>query len=84
MNDQSNDPIVTTQPGSVFSEPLIINGVDFTNLMTPAEVAKAMRVNTTTVARWAKAGKLDSVSTIGNRRRYSRAQVEALLRGEQA
>lgn len=51
-------------------------------LMTPAEVASAFRVNPKTVYRWARAGKLTSVRTLGNHRRYRRADVEALMRGE--
>lgn len=51
-------------------------------LMTPAEVASAFRVNPKTVYRWARAGKLTSVRTLGNHRRYRRAEVEAIMRGE--
>ena len=52
------------------------------DLLTPSEVAEAFRVDPKTVARWAQAGKLASVRTIGGHRRYRRADVEALLRGE--
>lgn len=52
------------------------------DLMTPGEVAEAFRVDPKTVARWAKAGKIASIRTIGGHRRYARADVEALLRGE--
>ncbi|HWB37513.1 MAG TPA: BldC family transcriptional regulator [Rugosimonospora sp.] len=51
-------------------------------LMTPAEVAALFRVDAKTVTRWAKAGRLQFVMTLGGHRRYLRAHVEALLRGE--
>jgi len=39
-------------------------------LLTPAEVAAMFRVDPKTVTRWAKAGKLSSVRTLGGHRRY--------------
>jgi excisionase family DNA binding protein len=44
-------------------------------LLTPAEVAAAFRVDPKTVTRWAKAGKLSSVRTLGGHRRYLEAEV---------
>ena len=42
-------------------------------LLTPAEVAALFRVDPKTVTRWAKAGKLSSIRTLGgHRRRASR------------
>lgn len=52
------------------------------DLMTPAEVANLFRVDPKTVNRWAVAGRLASVRTLGGHRRYFRAEVEALLHGE--
>ena len=40
------------------------------------------RVDPKTVTRWAQAGKLASVRTLGGHRRYRAADVEALLAGE--
>lgn len=51
-------------------------------LMTPAEVAHAFHVDPKTVTRWARAGKLRSVQTLGGHRRYHRADIEAILCGE--
>lgn len=51
-------------------------------LLTPAEVAAAFRVDSKTVARWALAGKLTSIRTIGGHRRYYQAEIDARLRGE--
>lgn len=48
-------------------------------LMTPAEVATAFRVDPKTVTRWAKAGKLSSIRTLGGHRRYLEAEVRAIL-----
>ena len=51
-------------------------------LLTPAEVAALFRVDPKTVTRWAKAGKLSSIRTLGGHRRYREAEVRALLAGQ--
>ncbi|GAA2017112.1 BldC family transcriptional regulator [Pseudokineococcus marinus] len=51
------------------------------SLLTPAEVAALFRVDPKTVTRWAKAGKLSSIRTLGGHRRYREAEVRALLGG---
>jgi excisionase family DNA binding protein len=48
-------------------------------LMTPAEVATAFRVDPKTVTRWAKAGKLTSIRTLGGHRRYLESEVRSIL-----
>ena len=48
-------------------------------LLTPAEVAALFRVDPKTVTRWAKAGKLHSIRTLGGHRRYRASEVHALL-----
>jgi excisionase family DNA binding protein len=48
-------------------------------LLTPAEVATMFRVDPKTVTRWAKAGKLSSIRTLGGHRRYREAEVHAFL-----
>ena len=48
-------------------------------LLTPAEVASLFRVDPKTVTRWAKAGKLTSIKTLGGHRRYKESEVKALL-----
>lgn len=50
-------------------------------LLTPAEVAALFRVDPKTVTRWAKAGRLKSIRTLGGHRRYRESQVRALLEG---
>jgi excisionase family DNA binding protein len=49
-------------------------------LLTPAEVASMFRVDPKTVTRWAKAGKLTSIKTLGGHRRYKESEVKALLK----
>lgn len=48
-------------------------------LLTPAEVASMFRVDPKTVTRWAKAGKLTSIRTLGGHRRYRESEVRSLL-----
>ena len=48
-------------------------------LMTPAEVASLFRVDPKTVTRWAEAGKLTAVRTLGGHRRYRQDEVQNLL-----
>ena len=48
-------------------------------LLTPSEVANLFRVDPKTVTRWAKAGKLTSIRTLGGHRRYQESEVKALL-----
>ena len=50
-------------------------------LLTPSEVASMFRVDPKTVTRWAKAGKLSAIRTLGGHRRYSEAEVRMLLGG---
>ncbi len=51
------------------------------SLLTPSEVASMFRVDPKTVTRWAKAGKLSAVRTLGGHRRYREAEVRTLLEG---
>jgi excisionase family DNA binding protein len=48
-------------------------------LLTPAEVAKLFRVDPKTVTRWAKAGKITAIRTLGGHRRYRQSEVQNLL-----
>lgn len=61
--------IIVRPPGKVEAE----------SLLTPAEVATMFRVDPKTVTRWAKAGKLASIRTLGGHRRYRETEVLALL-----
>ena len=50
--------------------------------MTREEVAAVFRVDARTVTRWAVAGKLTSIRTLGGHRRYYRAEVDAIAAGK--
>ena len=50
-------------------------------LLTPAEVAALFRVDPKTVTRWAKAGKLNAIRTLGGHRRYRESEVKGLIAG---
>ncbi len=50
------------------------------DLMTPAEVARMARVDPKAVTRWAKKGLLTVIRLPLGHRRYSRAEVSAMLK----
>ncbi len=50
-------------------------------LLTPAEVAAMFHVDPKTVTRWAKAGKISAIRTLGGHRRFHEVEVRSLLRG---
>lgn len=54
---------------------------DVEPLLTPAEVANIFNVHTRTVTRWAKAGKLTAIRTLGGHRRYRETEIRDLLAG---
>lgn len=54
---------------------------DDDRLLTPREVAELFGVRTTTIARWAREGRLACLSTPGAHRRYRFGDVLALLNG---
>jgi excisionase family DNA binding protein len=52
---------------------------NYEQLLTPREVAEIFGVRTTTIARWAREGRLDPLRTPGGHRRYSWDTVIRLL-----
>ena len=48
-------------------------------LLTPGEVAVRFRVNPKTVTRWARAGKISAIRTLGGHRRFLASEVERLI-----
>jgi excisionase family DNA binding protein len=50
-------------------------------LLTPAEVAGLFRVDAKSVTKWAAAGKLRAIRTLGGHRRFRESEVLALLDG---
>ena len=56
-----------------------ITGSQEDRLLTPREVAELFGVRTTTIARWVREGRLNSLLTPGGHRRYHLPEVRALL-----
>jgi excisionase family DNA binding protein len=54
-------------------------GTRIPDLLTPGEVAELFGVDPKTVTKWATAGKLSCIRTVGGHRRYKTAEVCALL-----
>jgi excisionase family DNA binding protein len=48
-------------------------------LLTPAEVAALFRVNPKTVTRWARAGKITAIRTLGGHRRFRASEVQRCI-----
>jgi len=48
-------------------------------LLTPAEVAALFRVNPKTVTRWARAGKITAMRTLGGHRRFRASEIKRAL-----
>jgi excisionase family DNA binding protein len=48
-------------------------------LLTPAEVAAMFRVNPKTVTRWARAGRISAVRTLGGHRRFRADEIRRFL-----
>jgi excisionase family DNA binding protein len=48
-------------------------------LLTPSEVAEMFRVNPKTVTRWARAGKLTAIRTLGGHRRFKASEIRRCL-----
>ncbi|WP_354670946.1 helix-turn-helix domain-containing protein [Actinomadura sp. DC4] len=53
--------------------------VPYDRLLTPREVAALFGVRTSTLARWAREGRLGATATPGGHRRYDPDHVRALL-----
>lgn len=50
-----------------------------TRYVMPSEAAAILCVDTKTVARWAKEGKLPFIRTLGGHRRFPEAELRALM-----
>src|SRR6266851_2247202 len=48
-------------------------------LLTPSEVAAMFRVNPKTVTRWARAGKISAIRTLGGHRRFRASEIRLYL-----
>jgi excisionase family DNA binding protein len=52
---------------------------DDDTLLTPSEVAAMFRVNPKTVTRWARAGKISAIRTLGGHRRFRASEIRHFL-----
>jgi excisionase family DNA binding protein len=52
---------------------------DHEALLTPSEVAAMFRVNPKTVTRWARAGKISAIRTLGGHRRFRESEIRRFL-----
>ena len=52
---------------------------DDDTLLTPSEVAAMFRVNPKTVTRWARAGKISAIRTLGGHRRFRASEIRKYL-----
>jgi excisionase family DNA binding protein len=64
---------------SVPEDEAMKGGDNAEKLLTPSEVAALFRVDPKTVTRWAKAGKLSSIRTLGGHRRYRESEIRELI-----
>ena len=48
-------------------------------LLTPGQVAEMFKVNPKTVTRWARAGKITAIRTLGGHRRFRAEEIRSLL-----
>lgn len=51
-------------------------------LLKPSEVAALFRVDPKTVTRWASAGRISRIKTVGGHNRFRESEVRALLENE--
>ena len=50
-----------------------------TELLTPGQVAELFNVNPKTVTRWARAGKITAIRTLGGHRRFRASEIKRCL-----
>ena len=60
---------------------MAVHSIEPETLLTPSVVASLFRVDPKTVTRWAKAGKLSSIRTLGGHRRYRESEARGLRTG---
>lgn len=83
---ERNDPNVQSSGGAdALARPRIATEPSQAErLLTPGDVARLFGVDPKTVSRWADAGKLQALRTLGGHRRYRAAEVHDLLSGTRA
>ena len=75
-NHQRRDDVAA----AAVADPGLIQAPDPDTLLTPAEVAAMFRVDPKTITRWARAGQLTAIHTLGGHRRYLYSEVSQLLK----
>ena len=63
----------------VLDEAEAMEAHDDETLLTPSEVAAMFRVNPKTVTRWARAGKISAIRTLGGHRRFRASEIRHFL-----
>jgi excisionase family DNA binding protein len=56
-----------------------VETIETEELLTPSEVAAMFRVNPKTVTRWARAGRISYIKTLGGHRRFKASEIRRLL-----
>lgn len=74
MYDKADIPHTEEVNGTPFQEAKMSD-----KLLTPGEVAELFRVNPKTVTRWARAGKITAIRTLGGHRRFDAEQIRSIL-----
>jgi len=70
-------------PQKVYNDLATMEFDEWPNHLKPGEVAELFRVDPKTVTRWAAAGRIDSVRTLGGHRLFDKQDVwDAWKRGE--
>ena len=72
-------PYVQGAIGHARRDPLMAEAPTNDALLTPAEVAALFRVNPKTVTRWARAGKITAIRTLGGHRRFRASEIRRCL-----
>ena len=82
---ERNDPDVRSTGGAdalsrpSHTESTTVTEPETDRLLTPGDVARLFGVDPKTVSRWADAGKLSAMRTLGGHRRYRADEVHRLL-----
>jgi excisionase family DNA binding protein len=77
--NQSNSRNRTTDRKILRSRVMAEQPLQADALLTPAEVAALFRVNPKTVTRWARAGKITAIRTLGGHRRFRASEIRRCL-----
>jgi len=74
-----NEPDAPSGPPRPYRRQNMQGHPDDDALLTPSEVAAMFRVNPKTVTRWARAGKISAIRTLGGHRRFRASEIRQFL-----